>query len=110
MSASDISMPVTKAVSAITVAAAAKADVAETVARAAVQDATYSTWATVMSIPWSTIASFVAAVYTLLLISEWFWKKLWRPLLERRGIIERRKHFILTDSEWAALKEYDRRE
>lgn len=39
---------------------------------------------------WSDFAAFVAAVYTLVLMAEWFWKKFWRPLLERHGIVKRR--------------------
>ena len=97
---SDISMPVTKAASAITAAAAAKADVVEEIARAAVHNSTDATWYAVMSIPWGTIASFVAALYTLLLISEWFWKKLWRPIFESRGWIKHRPRYVLTKHEW----------
>jgi hypothetical protein len=36
---------------------------------------------------WSEAASFLAFCYTLVLLSEWFWKKLWRPLLEKRGYL-----------------------
>jgi len=31
------------------------------------------------------IASALAALYTLLLLSEWFWKRVWRPLFARFG-------------------------
>ena len=107
MSNTEISMPVAKATSAITVAAAAKTEVAETVAYAAVQNASDPTWLFVMSIPWGTIASIFAASYTFILISEWWWKKLWRPLAESRGWIKPRKRYVLTEEEWQASKETD---
>jgi hypothetical protein len=34
---------------------------------------------------WSDFAAFAAAFYSVLLIVEWWWKKFWRPLLERKG-------------------------
>ena len=53
-----------------------------------------SAWAVVGASSWaefaSTVASLLAAFYTMLLITEWFWKKLWRPLLERHGYIKPR--------------------
>jgi hypothetical protein len=36
---------------------------------------------------WSEFASACAAIYTLLLISEWVWKKFVRPAFIRRGIV-----------------------
>lgn len=85
-SAADISMPLVKASSAITAAAVAKADVADQVALAATSN----------SIPWGTIASIVAVIYTMLPISEWLWKKSIRPFAESRGWISKRKRRIYT--------------
>lgn len=102
MERADISMPLAKASSAITVAAAAKADVAEQVVQAATANASPGTWAAMNAIPWGNIASMAAAAYTLLLITEWFWKKLWRPFLERRGWIKRQKRRVITVEEYVA--------
>lgn len=111
MNNTDISMPVAKAVSAVTVAAAAKADVAGTVAdqvaMAAAVGGDYVLMFWVTSIPWGTIAGISAALLNLLFISEWFWKKLWRPLFERRGWIKRRTRYVLTEAEW---KDYEKQE
>ena len=50
-----------------------------------------SAWAVALGMPsWSEFAAFLAACYSLILICEWFWKKFWRPLLERHGILKRR--------------------
>lgn len=103
MERTDISMPVAKAASGLAAAAAAKADVADQIAMQAVSGASWSTWQTVNAIPWGTIASLVAALYTMLLISEWFWKKLWRPLLERRGWIKAKKRRVFTAREIADM-------
>lgn len=100
MERTDISMPLAKASSAITVAAAAKADVADQIAMAATANASPSTWVAVNAIPWGTIASMAAAAYTLLLITEWFWKKLWRPFFESRGWIKRHKRRVITVEEY----------
>lgn len=94
-----ISMPVAKATSAIAAAATAKADVVDQLALQATAGASWSTWQAVNSIPWGTIASIVAALYTGLLITEWFWKKLWRPLFERKGWIKAKKRRVYTARE-----------
>lgn len=99
MERTDIAMPVAKASSGIAVAAAAKADVADQLVMHATADASWSTWQMVNAIPWGTIASIVAALYTMLLIGEWFWKKLWRPLFERRGWIKPKKRRVYTARE-----------
>lgn len=41
--------------------------------------------------PLDKIATTLAMIYTFLLISEWFWKRLWRPFLENRGVLQRRR-------------------
>jgi hypothetical protein len=48
-------------------------------------------WAAVGITSWAEAASFVAFFYTLLLIFEWFWKKFWRPIFERRGWVRPKK-------------------
>lgn len=50
-----------------------------------------SAWAIVGLTSWADIASALAALYTLLLICEWLWKRLGRPFCERRGWLERAK-------------------
>lgn len=46
-------------------------------------------WAAVGVTSWAEFASALAALYTLLLIGEWLWKKLIRPFCERRGLVQR---------------------
>lgn len=46
-------------------------------------------WAAVGITSWAEAASALAALYTIILIGEWLWKKLVRPFLERRGWIQR---------------------
>ena len=106
----DISMPIAKASSAITVAVAAKSDAPEQIARAATQNSTYETWMWVNSIPWGDVAQFVAAIYTSLLILEWFWKKFWRPILESKGWIKPRRPRIITLKEFEQMSETERGE
>ena len=108
MSSSEISMPVAKAASAITVTVAAQTHAPESIAQAVVQNANDSVWVTVMSIPWGTVASLFAATYTLILITEWWWKKLWRPLAESRGWVKPRKRYVLTEAEWDSMQDTDR--
>lgn len=44
---------------------------------------------------WAELAALLAACYTTLLILDWFWVRLWRPMLERRGWIKK-KHLKVT--------------
>lgn len=44
-----------------------------------------SVWAAVGITSWADFAAFLAAVYSALLIVEWFWKKAIRPFCELRG-------------------------
>lgn len=108
MERTDISMPVLKAGSAIGAAVTAKADVADQVVLAATAGASPSTWAFINSIPWGTFASMAAAAYTLLLITEWFWKKLWRPFFESRGWLKARKRRVITVEEYEASADTDK--
>lgn len=40
--------------------------------------------------PLDKIATTLAIFYSFLLLCEWFWKKLWRPLFESKGCIKRK--------------------
>ncbi|MGE8493635.1 hypothetical protein ACQYWY_21945 [Comamonas sediminis] len=109
MQSTDISMPIAKATSAVTLATAAQADVADKIAQAATVNSSFETWFWVNSIPWGTIASIVAALYTVLLICEWFWKKLWRPAFERWGWVKPRLGpRIITLDEYRQMSETQR--
>jgi hypothetical protein len=46
-----------------------------------------SAWALIGITSWAEAASFAAFLYSLLLISEWCWKKVGKPLLIRWGYI-----------------------
>ena len=48
-------------------------------------------WAAVGVTSWTDVASVLAALYTLLLIFEWLWKKIGRPFCERHGWLKRMK-------------------
>lgn len=47
-------------------------------------------WGVVGITSWADAASFLAALYTFLLVCEWLWKKLLRPLCEERGWMKRK--------------------
>lgn len=108
MERADISMPITKGISAIGVAAAAKADVVDQIAAAATGNSSANAWGAVNAIPWGTIASILAAAYTALLIGEWLWKKLLRPLAERRRWVKPRKRYIITLDDLQEQQDTDR--
>ena len=48
-----------------------------------------SAWSAVAITSWADFAAMLAALYTLLLISEWLWKKVGRPFCEARGWLAR---------------------
>lgn len=106
--AAEISMPVAKAASAIAVTATAQTDAPNALAHAASAGANWDTWVWVNSIQWDTVAQVVAVVYTSLLIFEWFWKKLWRPLLERKGYLQPKRRHIITLREYEQMTESQR--
>jgi hypothetical protein len=37
---------------------------------------------------WAEAAAFFGTIYTLTLLGEWFWKKLWRPLFVHFGLMK----------------------
>lgn len=47
-----------------------------------------SLWAAIGITSWADFASFVAGMYSLVLICEWFWKKIGRGLAVRWGWIK----------------------
>ena len=100
----EINMPVAKAASSLGVAAAAQADVATQLANHIAVGMSSPFWIVVMMIPWGLIASVIATTYTFLLLTEWWWKRLWRPLFERRGWIKPRKRYIITPDDIARMQ------
>ena len=50
-----------------------------------------SAWAAVGITSWADAAAAMAFVYSVALFGEWLWKKILRPLCERRGWLQRRK-------------------
>ena len=48
-----------------------------------------SAWAAVAVTSWADFAAMLAAIYTLILIGEWCWKKFLRPFAETRGWVKR---------------------
>lgn len=49
------------------------------------------------------LAGFLAAFYSLLLVCEWFWKRLWKPLFTHFGWFGMKRR-IMTVQENAALE------
>lgn len=47
-----------------------------------------SAWALVGVTSWAEAASFAAFCYSLILIGEWLWKRIARPLLVARGWVK----------------------
>lgn len=50
-----------------------------------------SVWAAVGFTSWTDVAAFLAAVYSLLLILEWVWKKVGRRFCEMHGWLKRKQ-------------------
>jgi hypothetical protein len=46
-------------------------------------------WGALAITSWADLAAALAAVYSALLIGEWFWKKFIRPFCERQGWLAR---------------------
>jgi hypothetical protein len=91
-----ISMPAAKAVTAI--GAAVTSQVSDTVITTSA-----SLKVALLDFTWPNIASFAAAIYSLCLVTEWFWKKVWRPLCLRKGwlpwLVKPDREFELTPAE-----------
>ena len=45
-------------------------------------------WAAVGLTSWADVASFLAACYTAILMTEWAWKRFLRAALVKRGLIK----------------------
>jgi hypothetical protein len=60
----------------------------QTVAAPGIKIAT--AWGAVAITSWADIAAMLAALYTLLLILEWLWKKFGRPFAEIHGWLKRK--------------------
>lgn len=54
-------------------------------------------WAAVGVSSWADAAALAAFLYSALLITEWFWKKFWRGILERNGYIKPKRRRRDTD-------------
>jgi hypothetical protein len=63
-----------------------------------------ASWADAASFA-AAIASFLAAFYSVLLISEWAWKKIWRPIFEAIGWIKPQARRLPTIEEFQKLLE-----
>lgn len=48
-----------------------------------------SVWVATLFTSWADVAAFLAAIYSLLLIGEWLWKKVGRPFCEARGWLKK---------------------
>lgn len=60
-----------------------------------------SVWAAFGFASWQEAAAAAATVYSLLLICDWFWKRFWRPALERAGVLAPRPRH--KDTDWDRL-------
>jgi len=49
-----------------------------------------SLWAFIGVTSWADAAAFAAFVYSMILIGEWLWKKIFRRIAERRGWVKRK--------------------
>ena len=92
----DISMPVAKATASIATAAGAQIVDAGTQATSALSG--------LLTLTWPNLAAMAAFLYSLVLLTEFCWKKFWRPALERLGWIKAKSRRIPTPSEWAELR------
>jgi len=48
-------------------------------------------WVATLFTSWADFASFLAAIYTLILLLEWCWKRFGREFAERHGWVKRLK-------------------
>ncbi|WP_290872056.1 hypothetical protein [Aquabacterium sp.] len=59
----------------------------------------FSMWAAIGITSWAEFASFLAAIYTMFLMGEWLWKKLFKPIAVRHGWIEAPRNYVGGDDE-----------
>lgn len=90
-----VSAPIAKGV--VTVATAAGAKIMEA------SDTAGSVFADLFVLTWPNIAAAAAALFSLSMLCEWWWKKFWRPVLERFGWLKARKPRKLSAHEIAEI-------
>jgi len=56
-----------------------------------------SLWAVIGVTSWTEAAAFAGFVYSLILIGEWLWKKVFRKIAEQRGWVAKRRRAQDTD-------------
>lgn len=98
-----IKSPILKCTTAIGAAGGANSGLAETASNQLLGDSVqYPDWFNLlMALPWGSIASMCAAIYTLALLSEWFWKRILSPVLVRVGLRDPQRH--MSAEEWAKM-------
>ncbi len=47
-------------------------------------------WGAIGITSWADASYFLAACLSLVLLIDWFWKRVWRPVLEHFGLLKRR--------------------
>jgi len=104
MEKTDVTLPVAKAGVSIGTAAVAKAEDIRAATESSFVNADFFT------LSWSNVAAALAASYTLSMLLEFWWKKFWRPLAERRGWIKEKPRLVLTEAEIAAIERRRERE
>ncbi|WP_295379587.1 hypothetical protein [uncultured Pseudacidovorax sp.] len=57
-----------------------------------------------MTLTWPNLAAAAACLYSLALLTEFCWKRFWRPFFERLGWIKPKPRLVLTAEEWAAMR------
>jgi N-glycosylase/DNA lyase len=100
----DVAMPAAKVGASIGTAAVVKAE--------DIANATHNAFiaADMFTLSWSNIAAAMAAIYTLSMLGEFWWKKFWRPLFERKGWIKEKPRLVLTEAEIHAIERRRERE
>ncbi|WP_313080415.1 hypothetical protein [Pulveribacter sp.] len=63
----------------------------------------FTLWAAVGISSWQEAAAAAAALYSFLLIFEWTWKKVWRPILELAGWLKPRAPRRRSTTDWDEL-------
>ena len=105
----NINMPVVKAGTAIGAAVTANTDAAQSVAYSAAHSVAHDPqlFNAIISIPWASIASMLAAIYTGVLLCEWMWKKAFRPLFVEFGWLKPTPRRVFTAQEIELLEAGD---
>lgn len=61
-------------------------------------------WGAIGITSWSDASYFLAACLSFVLLLDWFWKRIWRPLLVRLGILKPRARRRTVET---VVSEYD---